>query len=224
MPKLKPETQQARRNHILDAAEKCFAQNGFHATTMQMLCSEAGISPGALYVYFDSKEALIAGICERDRTEFSERFANIADAADVLAALNNLASHYFIDEPRHKLALTVEIGAESVRNDAVGEMFKACDETIGESFLGLLERLVAEGRINPALPVTDAAKLMQIIGDGMLWRRAVDPSFDGKTMLPPVLALIGMLLGPDALDNLPTHDGSKTEKPLEALATETETP
>jgi len=31
------------------------------------ICREAGVSPGALYVYFDSKEALIAGICERDR-------------------------------------------------------------------------------------------------------------------------------------------------------------
>ena len=63
MPKLKPDTQRARREHILDAAEHCFARAGFHRTTMQDICKEAGVSPGALYVYFDSKEALIAGIC-----------------------------------------------------------------------------------------------------------------------------------------------------------------
>ena len=40
---------------------------------MHDICREAGVSPGALYVYFDSKEALIAGICERDRAEFAER-------------------------------------------------------------------------------------------------------------------------------------------------------
>jgi len=55
MPKLKPEVQTARREHILDAAETCFARAGFHRTTMHDICKEASVSPGALYVYFDSK-------------------------------------------------------------------------------------------------------------------------------------------------------------------------
>lgn len=195
MPKLKPETQLARRSHILDTAEKCFAQNGFHATTIQMICREADVSPGALYVYFDSKEALIAGICERDRSEFSERFAGIADAPDVLGALNELASHYFVEQERYRLAMTVEIGAESTRNESVREMFRACDETIGDSLVSLVERLAKEGRATPALPAAEAAKLMQVIGDGLLWRRAIDPTFDATTTLPSVLALVAMLIG-----------------------------
>ena len=81
MPKLKPDTQRARREHILEAAELCFARAGFHRTTMQDICKEAAVSPGALYVYFDSKEALIAGICERERAEFAENFASLADGA-----------------------------------------------------------------------------------------------------------------------------------------------
>ena len=56
MPKLKPDTQRARREHILDAAEVCFARAGFHRTTMQDICKEALISPGALYVYFTSRK------------------------------------------------------------------------------------------------------------------------------------------------------------------------
>ena len=71
MPKLKPDTQRARREHILDAALTRFARGGFHATTIHTICREAGVSPGALYVYFDSKEALIAGLCERDRAQSS---------------------------------------------------------------------------------------------------------------------------------------------------------
>ena len=43
MPKLKPSTQAARREHILDAAERCFARSGFHRTTMQDICREANI-------------------------------------------------------------------------------------------------------------------------------------------------------------------------------------
>lgn len=196
MPKLKPETQRARRDHILDTAERCFAQNGFHATTMQMICREAGISPGALYIYFDSKESLIAGICERDRSEFSERFAGVADAPDVIAALEDLASHYFVDEPRYKLAMAVEIGAESTRNETVRDLFLVCDETIGESLGTLVQRLQDEGRASPVLPAADAAKLMQIIGDGLLWRRAIDPKFDAAAVMPSVLALVAMLIGP----------------------------
>ncbi|MBU2534080.1 MAG: TetR/AcrR family transcriptional regulator [Alphaproteobacteria bacterium] len=195
MPKLRPETQQARREHILDTAEACFAQNGFHATTMQMICGAAGISPGALYVYFDSKEALIAGICERDRREFSERFAKVAEGDDVLAELNDLAAHYFVDEPRQKLALTVEIGAEAMRSEAISEIFQDCDRTVSESFTHLMNRLAAEKRIDPALPAEDVVKIIQILGDGLIWRRAVDPAFDGKQMLPAVLAVIGMLMG-----------------------------
>ena len=104
MPKLKPDIQRARREHILDAAEQCFARAGFHRTTMHDICREAGVSPGALYVYFDSKEALIAGIAERDRAEFAERLAALADAPDFLQALKELGEHYFVRGARRQAA------------------------------------------------------------------------------------------------------------------------
>ncbi|MEQ1613599.1 MAG: helix-turn-helix domain-containing protein, partial [Hyphomicrobiaceae bacterium] len=56
MPKLKPATHNARRANILDAAEQCFARQGFHRTTMQDICKAAEVSSGAVYVYFKSKE------------------------------------------------------------------------------------------------------------------------------------------------------------------------
>ena len=93
--------------------------------------------------------------------------------------------------------MTVEIGAESMRNDAVREMFKACDETVGSNLNALLERLAKEGRISPTLPTSDAAKLMQVIGDGLLWRRAIDPDFDSAAMLPSVMTLVALLINPN---------------------------
>lgn len=196
MPRLKPDTQRARREHILEAAELCFARTGFHAATMQDICKEAEISPGALYTYFPSKEALIAGICERDRVEFQGRFAGLASAPDFLEALKVLGEQYFVDEPAHKRLMCVEIGAESTRNPRVGEFYRSVDCFVHSSFETLFQRLKDEGRIAPDLDVPTLARVFGIIGDGMLWRRAIDPNFDSKSLMPAIVTVVSQLLNP----------------------------
>jgi len=194
MPKLKPATQRARREHILDAAEVCFAHAGFHRTTMQDICKEALISPGALYVYFHSKEDLIAGLAERDRSDFAERFADLSEAADLMQSLSQLGNHYFVDEPAHKRTMCLEIGLESTRNPKVGEIYRSVDRFVESSFEELFAKLAEEGRIAPDLDIPTLTKVFSIIGDGMFMRRALDPNFDAKTLVPAVMALIGKLL------------------------------
>jgi TetR/AcrR family transcriptional repressor of uid operon len=196
MPKLKPAIQRARRDRILDAAERCFARAGFHRTTIQNICKEAGISPGALYVYFDSKEALIAGICERDRAEFAERLAALADAPDFLQALEELGEHYFVHQPDCKNRLCLEIGLESTRNPRVGEIHRGVDEFIVASFERLFQRMRDERRIAPDMDVPTLARVLSIISDGLFWRRAVDPTFDGRTLVPATLQVMADILKP----------------------------
>lgn len=199
MPKLKPATQRARREHILDAAEVCFAHSGFHRTTMQDICKEALISPGALYVYFASKEDLIAGIAERDRTEFAERFAELSAAPEFMKALSSLGERYFAEEPAYKRTMGIEIGLELTRNAKVGAMYRSVDRFVLDSFEKLFQRLANEGRIAPELDIPTVAKVFSIIGDGMFMRRATDPEFDAKAVMPAVMALIGKLLNPQSL-------------------------
>jgi AcrR family transcriptional regulator len=194
MPKLKPSTQRARREHILDAAEVCFARSGFHRTTMQDICKEASISPGALYVYFASKEELIAGLAERDRSEFAERFADVSEMPDFMQALDELGRHYLIEEPPHRRTLCLEIGLESTRNPKVGEIYRSVDRFVEDSFEKLFTKLAAEGRIAPDLDIKTLTKVFSIIGDGMFTRRALDPGFDAETLVPAVMNLIGKLL------------------------------
>jgi TetR/AcrR family transcriptional repressor of uid operon len=196
MPRLKPDTQRARREHILDAALKCFAHGGFHATTMQTICREAKVSPGALYVYFDSKEALIAGLCERDRAEFAERFAKLATAPDFLEALAAIGEHYFIDESAEKQRFVVEMGVEATRNPRIAEIFMGVDQYCSDSFEALFRRLQDEGRIAPRTEIPTLVKVFNILGDGMFWRRAIDPSTDMAAVLPVLINLIGTLLNP----------------------------
>jgi TetR/AcrR family transcriptional regulator, repressor for uid operon len=196
MPRLKPDTQRRRREHILDAAERCFTRSGFHRTTMQDICKEAGVSAGALYLYFDSKESLIAGIAERNRSEFQERFAALAGASDFLAALAELCQRYFVEEPAHKRLMCIEIGLEATRNETVGEIYRGVDRMVRDSFEALFQRLKDEGRIRPAVEGELLVSVFMTIGDGLFWRRAVDPAFDPATTLPAVMSVIGALLNP----------------------------
>ena len=196
MPKLTPATQAARREHILDAAEHCFARAGFHRTTMQDICKEADVSAGALYVYFASKEALIAGIAERDRNKLAGQLAELAKAPDLTTALGQLGAHYAVEEPQHKRLMCIEIGVESTRNEAVGAIYRSVDRFVIDSFEQLFQRAEAEGRIKPELDARTLARVLAILGDGLFWRRAVDPEFDAAAMLPAITAIVGSLLNP----------------------------
>jgi TetR/AcrR family transcriptional regulator, repressor for uid operon len=186
----------ARREHILDAAERCFASSGFHATTIQDICKAANISAGALYLHFGSKEALIAGIVERDRQKLTNEVSALADANDLMQALSALGQHYFVNEPQFKRVLHVEIGAESTRNAEIGAAFNATDKYCTACFRELFERARDAGRIAPTMEIALIANVMNVIADGMFWRRAVDPTFDANAIMPAFNAILASLLNP----------------------------
>src|SRR6476659_9938831 len=96
MRRANAQLQSDRRTEILDAAERCFARSGFHQASMQEICAEAGMSPGNLYRYFASKEALIAGISERNRADAVAGFARVDQAPNFFEGLAGLARHHFV--------------------------------------------------------------------------------------------------------------------------------
>ncbi len=65
MPKTSTAAKEARRTQILDAAVRCFARRGYYETTIEDLVTETGLSRGALYLYYPSKEAMYLAISER---------------------------------------------------------------------------------------------------------------------------------------------------------------
>ena len=56
---------EARKEQILKAALHCFAQRGYYTTTIADLVAAIGLSRGALYLYFPSKEALYLALADR---------------------------------------------------------------------------------------------------------------------------------------------------------------
>jgi len=65
VPKTSPAAKEGRRTQILNAAVRCFARRGYYETTIEELVTETGLSRGALYLYFPSKEAIYLAISER---------------------------------------------------------------------------------------------------------------------------------------------------------------
>lgn len=212
MPKLAPETQAARRDHILDAAASCFEQAGFHGTSMHDICAAAEVSPGALYTYFASKEELIAGLVEREKERFSRELAHVADSPDLIAAIHGLAQHFCCDQSPGKLRLHVEIGAEASRNEALGRIVRQTDKFVMESFAELLSQAKEKGLIDPVFDVQTVVRAMAAIGDGLFWHRAVDPDFDPRPILPAVMVMASALIRPL------TPDGAEAPFNLEDVA------
>lgn len=62
MPKVVPEYREEAKSKIVDAARTVFAEKGYHDATMDDVAQEVGVSKGALYSYFKSKEDLLKEI------------------------------------------------------------------------------------------------------------------------------------------------------------------
>jgi TetR/AcrR family transcriptional repressor of uid operon len=191
-----------RQTRILDAAERVFARAGFHAATMQDVAAEAGMSPGNLYRYFASKDAIIAGMAERDRTLIAADFADLDPTkGSVLDQLETLGRKHLIEEPREKAVICMQIWAEASRNPQMASMCAAIDATV----VGGLAFAIAGAKASGELPANlDDARFLQAIfmmADGFFCRRATDPSFDpviaADTLFKAMRGLAQVLLLPE---------------------------
>jgi AcrR family transcriptional regulator len=61
---LKQKTAALRQQHILEAAIRVFAEQGYRGATIKAIASEAGVSDGTIYNVFENKEALLFGVLE----------------------------------------------------------------------------------------------------------------------------------------------------------------
>jgi TetR/AcrR family transcriptional repressor of uid operon len=196
MPRLSADQQAARRTRLLDAAERCVARSGFHAATMAEIARAARVSAGAAYIYFRSKEDLIAGIAERDRERLAADFAAIAEAPDFADALEACARAHLIDRPAHKRRLWLELGAEASRNPAVARSHRGVDQVVQAAFRAALERQIAAGRIAPAIGLDALVNVLRLLGDGLFHRRAVEPDADPEALLAAAMDLVRRILVP----------------------------
>jgi AcrR family transcriptional regulator len=181
---------QDRHARILDAAERCFVRSGFHRTTMQDVAAEAGMSPGNLYRYFRSKDAIVIGLTERDRSRINDDFAELMDAENFAASFAALGRKHFRDEPRERAILCLEIWAEATRNPTFAAVTQDFDRDINARLTDLLSKAQARGAIPPHVDPGALTTLISTLANGLFVRRAVSPAYDPEPEVGSLMAVI----------------------------------
>lgn len=171
-----------RHIRILDAAESVFTRAGFHAATMQDVASEAGMSPGNLYRYFTSKDAIVAGLAERDRSHIAADFASLTPRkGSLLDQLEALGRKHLVEDPRDKAVIALQIWAEAARNPAMAQMCAGIDGTVMAGLSAAIADAKRHGELPARLDERRFLLAISMMADGFLCRRAVDPDFDSAT-------------------------------------------
>ena len=201
-PKAKRQTDPAialaRREQILTAAAECFRRKGYHGAGMAEISKTAGMSAGHIYNYFESKEAIIESIIEKDMEEMFSIFQQFEDhPGDVLQALIDGLN---IGVQRHMdtgaCVVDLDMMAEAGRNAKVASLLRDMDTqargrmrqllTSERSALKNVDELELESRINVIFSMMA----------GLLLRKLLYPELTEETVLIALRPAMKTLLMP----------------------------
>ncbi|MFD9108267.1 TetR/AcrR family transcriptional regulator [Streptomyces bottropensis] len=176
MPRVSQERLDARRRQILDAAARCFARNGFHATSMQDVLKEADLSAGAVYRYFSGKEELIAAIVgavlDEIRAAFEEAvLQSPPPPPDVLigAVLRRmLRGRPSLGETGESLypRLMVQVWAETLRNPELHAILADGFAQVRTPWIKVVEGYQDAGMMRADIPALSVARTMVALAQG----------------------------------------------------------
>jgi AcrR family transcriptional regulator len=167
------EREQERREQILNAAEVVFSERGFDKARMDDIVREAGISKGALYWYYKSKDALIRALL--DRVFFSELREVEALLQDPGPASERM--YIFIERAVREyrrferlLPLAYEFIALAARNTTVRETIIGYFEHYLELLSTMIDQGIEEGEFAPCDSQQAAMALISMYeGLALLW-------------------------------------------------------
>ena len=186
-----------RRERIIEAAERAFVRHGFHAATMQHVADEAGMSPGNLYRYFPSKEAIVEGLCEVDRGRRAGSFDAFADLmarnGDLIDAIRWGMREHVLSKPPEKARMIVEIWAEAGRNPRVAAMTRAIDAEVLARLEKLIDAAKASGAASPELDSHFGARFFLTFVAGLFKRIALEADFDPEAETPMAIGVLKAL-------------------------------
>ena len=143
------------RNAILDAAERVFGKNGFHASRIQDVAAEAGVGVGTVYNHFRQKEDVLRALLEERTEEAIRRLHPVEGEPDSFEErLNARMSRFleYLDQHRGYFRLFMAFGVmpemadDSMRKVAGSAMKKM--EAMKKVFAALIEEGVDAGALS----------------------------------------------------------------------------
>jgi AcrR family transcriptional regulator len=189
---------EARRQQVLQAAADCFRRRGYHGAGMAEISKTAGMSPGHIYNYFASKEAIIEAIIAQNMAEMFSLIEGFANAeGQVIDAMVDGAAHG-IDKnlaPAYA-ALQLEMLSEAARNDKVAALLRHVDASARSQLSALLTGEQGSMQHLAADEVAARIELLCAVFNGFLVRAVLHPQLDQGQLLRMLQPWLRQLLAP----------------------------
>jgi AcrR family transcriptional regulator len=191
MPKVSDAHREARREQIAAAALACFAEKGFQRTSMADIIEASGLSAGAIYVHFESKQQIVLAVAARVLGRRLGDLEAMGDhPADPITTLQQLLAGMVGDilDSRVLIQLWGEATTDPELSSLVTEIFA----TLREALTGYLTGWAARrGVASPDHWAEIAFPAILAIAQGFLVQRALLPGFDADAYFDAVRAVAG---------------------------------
>lgn len=192
------ERAEARRQQVLTAAAECFRRKGYHSASMAEISKTAGMSPGHIYNYFVSKDAIIEAIIEQQMVEMFEVFASLrAKPGMLIDVMITGASEGVCNKLDPALAsLKLEMLAETARNEKIAGMLRCVDSQARTRFLAILQSERSLIKHEPEAQLQARITVMFSLFDGLLIRQALQPGLTVEQVMTALAPTLRTLLSP----------------------------
>jgi AcrR family transcriptional regulator len=194
MPKVSQQYLEARCSEILDAAVVCFARSGFHRATMRDIVRESGMSAGAIYNLFSSKQEIVAAIASRRHDEERRIFAVALKQPTLAKALEDIRDHFLSDlnnpKQRMRRRVTVQLWAEAQHDP---KLRKVAKDTFVKPFK-LLRDLLREGQRRGEIARRIDADAMARFLIAAFHGLVLQTEWDERLVIKPQLDIFNVLL------------------------------
>jgi AcrR family transcriptional regulator len=172
VPRISPAQEQQRREQILAAAMACFARQGYHATSMDDVVRESGLSVGAIYSYFPSKQDLYLALSEDRSKQTLAYLGELFSRPGLLADKSREAVDYFFgmlsDELVPLARVNIEFLSEGLKDERVKARQDQRCESIRLFFHSLLSEAQQRGEVRADVDIYAAAELMMALNEGIV--------------------------------------------------------
>ena len=163
------------RARILEAAIKQFSNRGFAAASVDDICTEAGVSKGAFYHHFETKQALFLALLD----SWLKAIDNAIEASKEMTAPETFlqiteAFPYIFETAGEGLPMFLEFWLQASRDEQIWQASIAPYRKYHKYFTSLIEKGVQEGsfvEVNPEL----ASRMIVATAMGLLLQSLLDP-------------------------------------------------